>query len=327
MTISSNVSNLLNSARPENVRFIKLGRKSSWWPISKKTDTLRIGFKKISFDLAHRGKWNEARDLYAKTSSRARASDITRAVNQVKEFFELPESTLWITIEDGDVWWGFAKSGVEDIYKGNDEEEVRSGARLRYLIDGWRNKDINGNRLRLDGMTTKITKVASFQETICKPDGAKDILHRIRCEQSEQRSNVSNTYGLLRKHVGDLLDQLHQDDFELLIELIFSSSGWQRISAVGGTQKTLDMALKLPTTGENCFVQVKSQTSIATFKELVEKLSNYSGYSRMFFVYHTPDTAFENKNNVDRVTIWSRYEVAEQAIAAGLVQWIMDRTT
>jgi hypothetical protein len=29
--------------------------------------------------------------------------------------------------------------------------------------------------------------------------------------------------------IGDVLDRLHQNDFELLIELVFSASGWKRV--------------------------------------------------------------------------------------------------
>ncbi len=118
----------------------------------------------------------------------------------------------------------------------------------------------------------------------------------------------------------------HQNDFELLVELIFASSGWKRISALGGTQKTLDLAMMLPTTGEHCFVQVKSQTNFSTFTSLVEALDNSSGYSRLFFVYHTPPHALHN-DAVDRVTVWHRYEIARQAIRAGLVEWVLARTT
>jgi hypothetical protein len=320
------VAGLLKRAKPEDVRFIKLGRKSMWWPIARDTNTVRLGFRQFDFKSCLSGDWERARTLFAKTTSRSRPSDVTRAVNQVREFFELPETTLWITIEDGDVWWCFAESGVRNIYNGDDTAEEKHGARTREAIDRWRNTDVQGKRLRLDGMTTKITKVASFQETICRPHGATDLLRRIRCEESKQYSRAARAYDELIVSVGDLLDQLHQKDFELLIELVFSSSGWKRISAVGGTQKTLDLALTLPTTGESCFVQVKSQTNRATFEKLVEELDNYSGYSRMFFVYHTPSSQFDN-SNVDRVTVWSRYEVAKQVIGAGLVNWTLARTT
>jgi hypothetical protein len=326
--IPQQVITLLEEATPDRVRFIKLGRKSKWWPIAKETNTIRIGFKTFDFGLCAAGNWTAAKSAFEETTTRTRQADVTRAVNQVQEFFELPISTLWITIEDGDVWWCFANNKVENLYTGaeDDEKEQSSGARLRKVVDTWRNTDVDGKRLRLDAMTTKITKVASFQETICKPDGAVDILRKIRGERSELHSLASRTVEALAQHVGDILDQLHQDDFELLIELIFSSSGWRRISRVGGTQKTLDLALVLPTTGESCFVQVKSQTSHSIFKQLVGELSNYSGYRRMFFVYHTPPYAFENPD-ADRVTIWSRYDIAKQVISAGLVPWVLARTT
>jgi hypothetical protein len=175
-------------------------------------------------------------------------------------------------------------------------------------------------------MTTKITKVGSFQETIAKPSGATDLLRRIRAIQSEHHRRAAQALDEMVSAVGDLLDQLHQDDFELLIQLIFSSSGWKRISAVGGIQKTLDMAMVLPTTGEHCFVQVKSQTNQSTLRTLIDALDHSPGYSRMFFAYHTPKTPFDNEAT-DRVTVWHRYEIARQAIRAGLIDWILLRTT
>ena len=39
----------------------------------------------------------------------------------------------------------------------------------------------------------------------------------------------------------------------------------------------------------------------------------------MFFVYHTPAEAFDN-DDADRVTVWHRYEVARQAVRAGLYE-------
>jgi Restriction endonuclease len=317
---------LLDQATAESVRFIKLGRKSKWWPLARDTNTLRLGFRQFDFALCKAGKWDDAKTAFAATGARTRTGDITRAVNQVQAFFELPESVLWCTIEDGDIWWCFAEAEVIDLYSGDDQAETKSGARMRRVIDCWRNTDVNGNRLRLDSMTTKITKIASFQETIARPSGAADLLRRIRDIQSDSHLRATRALDAMVTAVGNLLDQLHQNDFELLVELIFSSSGWKRISAVGGTQKTLDLAMVLPTTGEHCFVQVKSQTNRSTFRKLVEVLDNSHGYSRMFFVYHTPAEAFDN-NAVDRVTVWHRYEIARQTIRAGLVDWILSRTT
>ena len=132
--ISPQIRKLLSNATPDKVRFIKLGRKSVWWPIAKQTNTIRLGFKTFDFRLCAAGEWDKARRKFSKTSSRHRTADVTRAVNQVREFFELPKSVLWITIEDGDLWWCFAETKVENIYHGDDNEEDKYGARLRRAV-------------------------------------------------------------------------------------------------------------------------------------------------------------------------------------------------
>ena len=55
-----------------------------------------------------------------------------------------------------------------------------------------------------------------------------------------------------------LMRLLTWQDFELLVDLVFTNSGWRRVGPVGKTQKTVDIELMLPTTGERAFVQVKS---------------------------------------------------------------------
>ncbi len=323
--IPDDVLKLVSSTQPNDVRFIKLGPKSRWWDISKDKNALRFGYREVNFELCKRGEWLEARKSFEANKPGLTQGAVTSHMNQVREFFELPRSTLWITIENGDVWWCFSEPDVENIFT-TIEESDRVGAKQRRVIDKWRNTDLSGNRLRIDMMTTRITKVASFQGTICKPDGATDILRIIRGEQSETRLAASNALANLNRTVGDLLDQLHQSDFELLVELIFSSSGWQRVSALGDIQKTWDLALTLPTTGESCFVQVKSQTSQKIFASVVDALNEHSGYSKLFFVYHTPDNVFQSPDE-SRVIVWSRYEVAKQAINAGLAEWVIEHTT
>jgi hypothetical protein len=317
----------LAKATPDDVRYIKLGQRNLWWPLAKETKTLRLGFRHFDFQLCSDGEWENAKNGFAKERPDLSPGKITSATNQVREFFELPESTLWFTLADGDLWWCFVDALVEDIFADGDvEKESREGARVRHTIDGWHNIDLEGKRLRADSMTSKITKVISFQETICRPHGKEDLLRILRCQPSPKRVLASKTSDELVRNIGDILDQLQFDDFELLVELIFSSSGWRRISSVGGNQKFSDMALMLPTSGERCLVQVKSQSSFATFKGYAKEFQNYEGYSRMFFAYHTPVELFENPD-ASRVSIWGRYDVAKQVLRAGLVEWVLDRTT
>ena len=326
LPLTARVAGLLEPATPDNVCYIKLGRGNSWWSLALRTNTIRLGFREFDFQLCSRGEWVEAKAAYALAKPDLDAGKVTSATNQVRKFFERPETTLWFTLADGDVWWCFAEPTVTNIFDGDVDKESRTGARTRRVIDEWRNTDLNGKRLRQDTITTKITKVISFQETICEPHGRSDLLRIIRCQPSLEHRRAIETLEQLKRHVGDILDQLQSDEFELLIDLIFSSSGWRRISSLGGNQKFFDLALELPTTGERCVVQVKSQTTRPIFDDLVAQFRGYSGYSRMFFAYHTPIEVFANSDS-ERVTIWTRYEVAQQVIRAGLVEWVLERTT
>jgi hypothetical protein len=324
--LSPRVADLLKTATPDDVCYIKLGRGNLWWPLALKTNTIRLGFRQFDFQLASQGNWSAAKKAYEEVRLDLDAGKVTSAANQVRKFFERPDTTLWFTLADGFVWWCFAETAVENIFDGDVEKESKIGARVRKVIDGWRNTDLNGKPLRQDGMTTKITKVISFQETICEPHGRADLLRIIRCQPSAVHVRATESLEKLNLHIGDILDQLQFDEFELLVELIFSSSGWRRISSLGGNQKFFDLALILPTTDERCLVQVKSQTTRPIFEEHVEQFKSYSGYSRMFFAYHTPIDPFVN-DDPERVSVWSRYEIARQVIRAGLVEWVLERTT
>lgn len=75
---------------------------------------------------------------------------------------------------------------------------------------------------------------------------------------------------------------LSWQDFELLVDLIFSASGWRRVGVVGGSQETVDIELVLPSTGDRAFVQIKSAT---TQNELDDYLRRFEkrDEGRMFF--------------------------------------------
>jgi hypothetical protein len=71
---------------------------------------------------------------------------------------------------------------------------------------------------------------------------------------------VENAIGALketRTAVLNLLKLLGEKDFEVLVDLVFYASGWRRQGVSGKTQRTLDLDLLLPSTGERAFVQVK----------------------------------------------------------------------
>jgi restriction endonuclease len=120
-----------------------------------------------------------------------------------------------------------------------------------------------------------------------------------------------------------LLTLLDPKDFELFVDLIFTTSGWRRVGILGKTQKTLDLDLVLPSTGERAFVQVKSETNSAELAEYVAKIDD-DLHDRMFYVFHSgkrPET------DDTRVTVIGPAQLADLVMDAGLVSWLIQKVS
>src|SRR3954447_4604439 len=68
----SRVLELLDHVTAEGVRFIKLGRRSMWWPLARDTNTLRLGFREFDFSLCKAGNWDDAKKAFTATTARTR---------------------------------------------------------------------------------------------------------------------------------------------------------------------------------------------------------------------------------------------------------------
>jgi hypothetical protein len=121
----------------------------------------------------------------------------------------------------------------------------------------------------------------------------------------------------------ELMTLLGPADFEMLVDLVFSTSGWRRQGIVGKTQKTLDLDLILPSTGERAFVQVKSKTTSAELAKYVAKIDELGPYDRMFYVYHSGEANTDD----DRVIIVGPEKLAELVIDAGLTNWLIRKVS
>lgn len=70
---------------------------------------------------------------------------------------------------------------------------------------------------------------------------------------------------------------------KLLIDLILTRAGWQRLSALGKTQKSIDLEMLLPT-GRRAFVQVKAQASPQELKDYINQYRNMDQYDEILFI-------------------------------------------
>src|SRR5690606_13101108 len=105
-----------------------------------------------------------------------------------------------------------------------------------------------------------LLKVQAFRGTVCEIRDFEYLKRKINGKTLPQVEEAAQTQSVMVAKISALIKLLSWQDFELLVDLVFASSGWRRIGHLGKTQKTVDIELILPTTGERAFIQVKSST-------------------------------------------------------------------
>jgi len=81
--------------------------------------------------------------------------------------------------------------------------------------------------------------------------------------------------------------------------------------------------LLLPSTGERAFVQVKSKTNSKELADYIAKLDDLGPYDRMFYVFHSGKAQTDD----ERVNIVGPQKLAELVVEAGLVGWLIRKTS
>lgn len=303
---------------PDEVRYIKLGPGGAWVDRCLEEGVIAFGHHGVPHALAAGGDWAALRQHFLDEGlSGSKASDFTR---ELRDFYTLPASTLWITIARGRLWWTFAETEVIPI------EEPGFGARLRRCAGSWRSVDVTGAPLDLNDLSTRLTRVAAYRQTLCRVEAADYLVRRINAEPEPSVAQAIAAREALTQAVQTLIAGLHWRDFELLTDLIFASGGWRRVSAVGGSdQADSDLVLEQATTGERAMVQVKSSAGQGVVEDYARRFQD-GGWDRCFLVCHTASSTLSPPSTLERFHLWQGPVLAEQAVKAGLVDWLIARS-
>ncbi len=304
---------------PKEFRYIKLGRGGSWAQPAFERGELHFGYRTVSHDLCLRCDWDAVvRSLTEEGRSLGKARD---AVREIRDFYTLGSDCLWITFADGHLWWAFAEPEVTWLGVGEDGQ----GARMRRTVDGWRKVNIKGEPLRIDDLSTRLTQVAAYRQTVCSVKASDYLLRRISGIEEPVVARAREARSAMIVVANEMIAGLHWADFETLVDLIFARSGWQRISRVGGTQADTDLVLEQPTTSETAFVQVKSKAGQAVLDDYIGRFRRSGTYDRMFFICHSP-TGTLSINDMAGVHIWVGDRLADASVKAGLFDWLTKRS-
>lgn len=249
----------------------------------------------------------------------------------------------YIKLGDGGKWWeecldrkiirlGFNSGSPEvfDLAKSGDWESLKKywTSYRRLAGDGWKNTDVEGNELRQEGLSSRLTKTAGYRGTICglKEDVEEYLRNRLECKVSSDLVKAISSKSKLEKSIQPLIQFLTDGNFELLVELIFANSGWRKTTSTGGNQKTTDLDLYNPITSQQIWVQVKTKTDPKEFRDYVEKhYSDRSNFETMYYVYHTCNVG-EILNEDPQISVWDIETVATQVVANGLVDWVLNKS-
>jgi len=297
--------------------YIKLGRGGKWEDRCLSDGTMRFGYPEVSHEVARSADFAQIRDLFIAKGHKPGTA--TRHAQNVLSFYYEPADTLWITFANGFLWWCFARPGVEFISLDASIME-ESGTRFRQTVNGWHNTSLTGQPLRISELNGALTRVAAYRMTICSVQAHDYLIRKINGEDLPEVTEAHAARVGVIKAIGQLIRLLTWADFELLVELVFSASGWRRIGATGGTQKTVDLELTLPSTGERAFVQVKSKTDQVQLEHYLEHLAARDE-DKMFFVYHSADSPLAAID--PRLVLIDRERLSDMVLDAGLFDWLV----
>jgi hypothetical protein len=297
------------------VMYVKLGEGGKWEKQCTETGIIRFGYTETS-EKALDGDWDGVRDYWS--ARRKDQGAATRDLRQIRDFFEGGDDTVWITFYDRFLWWCRAKPGPKLHADGE--------GTYREVIHGWSKADIKGEPLSFERLSGRLLKTQAYRGTVCRVPESEYLIRKINCEISAPLAQAIAAREHLALMILPLIQQLQPKDFELLVDLLFSTSGWRRLDATGGTLKLVDIVLQLPTTNEKAYVQVKSVAKREDIHEQVQYLSNSGGFSRLFFVSHSGSVDMPEDYG-DNVHFIVGNKLAQMVVNSGLTSWVIDKSS
>lgn len=306
--------------KAESALFIKLGERGDWESDCVCNGTLRLGYHEIPHELCTSSDWENPK-LRSSFREGSNQGSVTRHIKQVRNFYEAPETTLWITYHSDRLWWCFSKPEIV---------RLPDGSKVRNVIGQWRDTDLKGDLLIKGRLSGKLLAVQMFQGTICLVKEREYLLHKINGTVEPHVAEAETALEGLIVSLIPIIKNLHPKDLETLTDLIFRQAGWQRTGVAGEVEKDIDLDLLSSITQERIAIQVKSKASASVYRSYQAKFADMGGFSRFYFVTHSPDESLKEislEANDDNFVYWGVEQLARQAARNGLIGWLIDRAS
>ena len=278
---------------PTDIRYIKLGSGGAYVNAALDQGIIPLAFPLADHQLCVAGDWTE---LGVQMIARARSKKaIQQDIRELRDFYELPAGSLWITMARGYLWWALAGDEIKAA-----KPDAAGPVRWRSTQDGWHSAALTGTPLSLQTLSSVLTRTSSYRRTICKVHAEDYLMRRIRGENHPLYEHA----GTLQAEMTDLADQmireLHWAELETLIDLIFTRNGWRRTSLLGGNMPDVDLILEQPLTGETAWVQVKTGSQQGELEDYMARFKANGSCDRFIYACASPCGALRLPDGLDR---------------------------
>jgi len=301
--------------------YVKLGKGGEWAEDSIQRGIIRIGWKEQVLDDVNN--WRESvireKTLLAREQEGLPTTKtvVSNDVNALSKIVHSTPEDVWITFHGSYLWWcQVAETGIE-------EDTV---SKYRKIAGQWSHCDTEGTSLIINQIPGRLSKIQRFSGTICSlgTDEVNDLRRLLNNQPSVDFQSISSTKATLEKQIESGLSLLHWKDFEILVDLIFRNAGWRRVSVVGESMKSVDMELEEPITRELYQVQVKSDATIANFREYADQFTE-GDFRKLYFVVHNSKEKWTNAPQYKNVELILQEQLAQMVVDSGLVNWLLKR--
>jgi hypothetical protein len=105
----------MENFKPTHVRYIKLGQGGRWEDrCINHENAIMLGYESSYHQESLAGNWQTVHDYWLKTRN-GRKGVASRDVNQIRDFYEMPRSCLWVTFHARFLYWCFADEKIKEL--------------------------------------------------------------------------------------------------------------------------------------------------------------------------------------------------------------------
>jgi hypothetical protein len=306
----------MTDALPNSVRYVKNGRGGRWWNAAKANGQIHAGWGDIPDELLL------AADM-AGVEAAVRPDYPTQDLNALRALIERPSQHVWVTFQDGCMWWCTVDDQIDINPQGESE---KAGHFWLSCTRPWSDRSLGGARhLVRAELPGNVAMLQNFKGTVCQPTAWKEILRIIRNEVDADVEAAKIARLSYVDSVAKLIARLGDKDFEVLVDLILSRTGWARLAKLGGVTEGVDIEVENASADEIAFVQIKSSATQAVLDDYVARFKDRRDhFQRMIFAVHSPNGKLTPPTG-EPVQVWEREKISDLVVKLGLGDWIGKR--